>query len=238
MTFKEQIEKYLSHLPSEWKTQLVQILCLINDQKEEPSCDTIKDCETVTTLSNFSVNGTVVSIQYKNESGVTVTRSFDAENIINGALSDIDPGCLATASEWESLTFTERIQLLIDKQCDCCEEGLTIDYDSTAITGCEDFDDPVVFTLTGQAGQGAYSFVIEQGVTSTISLPSLTGNFTVFMIANGSDYATFDIQNSSNVSLINGSTDGGGTYGSIFNPSDTFNIATMDHIVFSCQSSG
>lgn len=239
MTFKEQIETYLSSLPEKWKNDLVQILCLIKEQKQEPDCATVKNCETVTTLSDFTVDGTVVSIQYKNENGVTVTRSFDAENIINEALNDIDPGCIATPSEWESLTFVQRMQLLVDKQCECCQESVLFSYDSTAITGCSAFDDPIIFTLIGPVGQGVYSFVIEQGVTATIGLPSgLTGNFSVFMIANGTDYATFDIQDVVNTSLLSGTTDGGGTYGTIFNPSGTFNILNIDHIVFGCQSSG
>jgi hypothetical protein len=238
MTFKEQIEKYLSSLPEKWKDELVQILCLIKEGKQEPDCNTVKECETVTTLSDFTVNGTTISIQYKNEAGVTVTRSFDAETIINEVLDDIDPACLATEEEWESLTFLQRMQLLVDKQCSCCNEDLTFAYDSTAITGCSAFTDPIIFTLIGQEGQGVYSYVIEQGVTSTIGLPFLSGDFTVFMQANGSDYATFDIQDFMNNSLLSGATDGGGVYGWIFNPSGTFSVENMDHIIFGCQSSG
>ncbi len=120
MTFKEQIETYLSSLPEKWKNDLVQILCLIKEQKQEPDCATVKSCETVTTLSDFTVNGTIVSIQYKNEQGVTVTRSFDATQIVNNTLNDLDPNCLATEEQWASLTFAERIQLLIDSHCNCC----------------------------------------------------------------------------------------------------------------------
>lgn len=239
MTFKEQIEKYLSSLPTKWKDELVQILCLIKEEKQEPDCNTVKECETVTTLSNFTINGTVVSIQYKNEAGVTVTRSFDAAQIVNETLDDIVPNCLTSEETWESLTLAERLQLLIDSHCNCCGDTITVDYNSTAIDGCSAFTDPIVFTLIGQSGQGVYSFVITQNVLGSITLPTgLTGTFKVFMQADGSDYATFDIQNSSNVSQLSGATDGGGTYGTVFNPSGTFNIANLDHIIFSCQSSG
>jgi hypothetical protein len=123
MTFKEQIEKYLSGLPSKWKDELVQILCLIKEQKQVPDCDLVKSCETVTSLSPFTVEGSVISIQFKDENGTTVTRSFDTNDIINAALDGLDPQCLATQVQWDSLTFAQRIQLLIDAQCACCEGG-------------------------------------------------------------------------------------------------------------------
>lgn len=120
MTFKEQIELYLKPLPSEWREKLTAILCLIKESKQEPDCQKVKECETVTTLSDFTVNGTVISIQYKNENGVIVTRSFDATQIINETLNDLNPNCLATEEQWASLTLSQRIQLLIDSHCDCC----------------------------------------------------------------------------------------------------------------------
>jgi hypothetical protein len=121
MTFKEQIETYLSSLPEKWKDQLVQILCLIKEGKQEPDCERVKECETVTSLSDFSVTGTEVSITYKDEQGVSVTRTFDASQIVNNTLNDIDPGCLTDQTTWDSLTFEERIQLLIDSHCNCCD---------------------------------------------------------------------------------------------------------------------
>lgn len=120
MTFKQQIEEYLSDLPTKWAEQLTQILCLIKEEKQEPDCAKVKECETTTSLSDFTVNGTVVSIQYKNEDGVTVTRSFDTSNILNQMLNDIDPLCLTDATTWASMTFAERLQLLITSHCDCC----------------------------------------------------------------------------------------------------------------------
>lgn len=123
MTFKEQIELYLDKLPSKWKEDLTAILCEINNNRQVPDCTDFKNCETLTSLSDFSVQGNTVSIRYKDEAGVTYTRSFNVETILNNQLNDIDPECLTDATTWSNLTFSQRLQLLINSHCDCCSEG-------------------------------------------------------------------------------------------------------------------
>lgn len=237
--FKQQIEQYLSGLPSKWKDKLVEILCLIKAEKQTPDCQKVKECETLTTLSDFEVEGSLVSIQYKNEAGVTVTRSFDAAQIVNETLNHIDPNCLTTEEIWVSMTLNERIQLLIDSHCNCCGETVLIEYDSTDIDICSAITNPIVFTLTGQAGQGVFSFVITQNTTSSISIPSgLTGLFKATLVAESADYTCISLENSSNVVLDSGCTDGSGAYGTAGNPSTSFNITSLDHIVFTCTNSG
>jgi len=125
MTFQEQIELYLAPLPSKWKEELTKILCEINASQQTIDCQDIKDCETLTSLSNFSVQGSEISIQYKDERGVTVTRSFDFETILNNSLAELDPNCLTDETTWSNLTFIERLQLLIDSHCDCCSTSST-----------------------------------------------------------------------------------------------------------------
>lgn len=119
MTFKEQIEAYLSALPTEWKDKLTTILCEINEGSTL-DCQKVKDCETVTSLSEFSTLGSVISIDYTDENSVTYTRSVDVGNILNDEIEHLDPNCLTDETTWASLTYPERIQLLIDKHCDCC----------------------------------------------------------------------------------------------------------------------
>lgn len=119
MTFKEQIELYLTPLPSEWKDKLTTILCEINEGSTV-DCEKVKDCETVTSLSNFSISGSVASTIYTDENGVSYTRSFDVSSILNNELSDLDPNCLTDDTTWSNMSYKERIQLLIDKHCDCC----------------------------------------------------------------------------------------------------------------------
>lgn len=121
MTFQEQIESYLSALPSEWKDQVVQVLMLIKNEKEKPDCDTVKQCETVTSLSPFTVEGTVVSITYTDEEGVETTRSFDTKQILNNVLNELSPACLTSEEEWGTLELDEKFQLLIDSHCECCD---------------------------------------------------------------------------------------------------------------------
>jgi hypothetical protein len=120
MEFKQQIQEYLSALPSKWAEQLADILCQIREEKESVDCNKVKDCETVTSLSDFTVSGTTVSIKYTDENGTQVTRSFDAGAVVNGSLDELDPSCLATPEEWNTLSYDERIQLLIDAHCACC----------------------------------------------------------------------------------------------------------------------
>lgn len=120
MTFKEQIEKYLAPLPSEWKTKLTTILCEINSSQNTVSCQDVKKCETLTSLSQFTRNGSIISIQYKDEKGTTVTRSIDLSDVVNSQLDDLDPGCLTDETTWNNMTLTQRLQLLINSHCECC----------------------------------------------------------------------------------------------------------------------
>lgn len=83
---RTEVEALLSDLPSEWRKQIADAICRKLDEKYSLKCEDVKDCETLTSLSAFSVVGTTVSISYKDENGVTVTRSFDIEDVI---LSDI-----------------------------------------------------------------------------------------------------------------------------------------------------
>jgi hypothetical protein len=119
MTFKEQIEKYLSVLPSEWKDKLTSILCEIQEGSAV-DCDKVKECETLTSLSQFSVQGSTVSITYKDENSTSYSRSFDVAQILNSELDELDAACLTDATTWSNLSYAERIQLLINKHCDCC----------------------------------------------------------------------------------------------------------------------
>lgn len=121
MTFKEQIESYLSALPSKWKAQLTEVLCEIYESRQTPTCEDVKKCETLTTLSDFSVTDGQVCITYKDEKGVSFQRCFTVDSILNGQLDDIQPGCLTDETTWSNLSFAERIQLLIDAHCDCCQ---------------------------------------------------------------------------------------------------------------------
>ena len=259
MTFQEQIELYLSGLPSKWKDQLVQILCLIKDQKQQPDCATVKSCETVTSLSDFTVNGSIVSIQYKDEHGVTVTRSFDLENVLEEQLGDLDPGCLTDVITWSNMTLIERLQMLIDAHCNCCEGGppTIIPFTNTVIIGCSHIvsgttppdNDPNFqhyIKFIGQTGQDNVYVELpleedELGffipLTGSVTLPgSMSGSYRaiLFMLISG-DYPSAILQDSLNADIAGGTLFSGNTPSVI---SGTFDIADLDHIAFSCETSG
>lgn len=112
----------LSALPSKWSEQIASVLCQYITDRQEVSCDKVHECETVTTLSDFTVNGSEVSIVYKDEKGVQYTRSFDLGTVVNNSLSDIDPKCISTEEEWLNMSFSEKIEAIISSHCDCCGE--------------------------------------------------------------------------------------------------------------------
>jgi hypothetical protein len=120
MTDREQIADYLKNLPSEWAEKLTDLLVQIKCSQTQPTCAEVKECETLTSLSAFRVTGSQACITYKDEDGVSIERCFDAGDLINGLL-DVDPDCLADETTWNSLTFKEKFQLLINSHCDCCD---------------------------------------------------------------------------------------------------------------------
>lgn len=124
MTTKQKLEEILKDIPSGWRDNLVDILCQIKENKN-PDCDKVKECETLTSLSDFSVSGNTISIVYKDEQGISVTRQFSIETILNQTLEGLDPLCLTDLETWQSLSYKDRIQLLIESHCDCCSTSTT-----------------------------------------------------------------------------------------------------------------
>lgn len=240
MTFKEQIEQALASLPSKWRDQLVTLLCQIKEGQEDVDCNKVKECETLTVLSDFEQDGTEISIKYTDEHGVQVTRTFDVSSLINSTLDDLDPSCLATPTEWNTMTYTERLQALIDAHCTCCDL-VDIEYDSSNSDLCTPFEEPILFALVGQSGQGTFPFAITGNIANgVISIPTgLTGTFNFVAVGKGADYLQVTLKDSSNVTLSSGATDGFGVLGYSGNPTTgTFNITQLDHIIFDCISSG
>lgn len=118
---RKELEVILCDLPSIWRGPIIDALCKERCE-QELDCSDLKKCETITSLSSFSISGTTISITYKNEQSVEVTRSFNFSELINNSLDGIDPKCLTTSLNWSSLSFIERIQLLVDAHCSCCSD--------------------------------------------------------------------------------------------------------------------
>lgn len=126
----------------------------------------------------------------------------------------------------------------IDRCCNIPELPVVeIEYDSTAI--CTDLTSTETFLiiLQGQDSQGTFSYNLTVDTESSFNIPaSLTGNFKAKIVAISSfDYVATSLYNSSNV-LIAPLFETDGSNESPF--SDTFDIANLDHITFTCSPSG
>lgn len=109
------MQGYLCDLPSEWRTQIAKVICDYINPDVPLNCDDVRSCETVTTLSAFTITGTQVCITYKDENNIEHNRCFDAADVS----LDLDPKCLMSQSAWDLLSWKEKIQAIIDKACVC-----------------------------------------------------------------------------------------------------------------------
>lgn len=64
----------LSDIPSKWAEQIANLLCQLDSDKYSGiSCDKVQECETLTAITDFSLNGNTVSLSYRDENeNVTV----------------------------------------------------------------------------------------------------------------------------------------------------------------------
>lgn len=120
-TCKDQLTDYLKDVPSKWRDQLIILLCQIKEDKQNPDCQAVKDCETVTSLSDFVVDGSTASVVYTDENDVSYTRSFDVSLVLNNLINEVDPQCLMSEGDWLNLNFVEKFQSIVDSHCECCE---------------------------------------------------------------------------------------------------------------------
>lgn len=131
----ETIEKSLSALPSKWRKQIAKSICASSlGSLFEFNCDDVKECETLTYLSEFTTNGTTVCISFTDEHSVKVTRCFNFSDILNNSIKDLDPKCLADAGDWVDLTYAQKFQLIVDKVCEDCQEIVEESTTSTSTT--------------------------------------------------------------------------------------------------------
>lgn len=120
MINKDIIKEFLKGIPTEWQDKLTILLQQISDAKSNVTCDDVRECETVTSLSEFTVDGSQISITYTDEDSVAIERTFDLDQVLSNQLEDIDPGCLTDDTTWSNLSYQDKIQLLITSHCDCC----------------------------------------------------------------------------------------------------------------------
>lgn len=62
----------LSDIPSKWAEQIANLLCQLDDEKFSGiSCEKVQNCETLTSISDFSLSGNTLSLSYVDENGNT-----------------------------------------------------------------------------------------------------------------------------------------------------------------------
>lgn len=125
MTSKCDLEEILSVLPSKFRDAIIEILLEIQNEIVSVDCDTVTECETLTSLSEFTQEGTQICITYTDEDGVSTERCFDIETTINEQLEQVDAGCITTPTLWNQMSLTDKFQSIIDTICSCCPSTST-----------------------------------------------------------------------------------------------------------------
>lgn len=165
MTCKEKILAQLTNIPTSWAIQIANVIC--DTIEVDVTCEKVKECETLTTLSVFSVSGSEVCIEYKDEDGTTFRRCFNMNSIINNSLYNINPKCLTSQSNWRGMTFAQQWQMIIDKVCtDCTPVYTTTSTTTTTIAPTTTTTTTIIPTTTTTT---------THGITSTTTTTTIVG---------------------------------------------------------------
>lgn len=120
MTCKEQILAQLTDLPPSWADQIATVVC--DTIQKDIACEDVVACQTLTVLSDFSLEGSNVCINYTDELENSYQQCFDFNDLLNNSMNDVDPKCLAADQDaWNVMTFVEKWQAIVDKVCTDCE---------------------------------------------------------------------------------------------------------------------
>ena len=133
---KQQFTGKLDNLPSGWRDSIIDFVCNYISSQQTVDCEVLKECleDTTTSLSEWDINGSEVCITFTDREGVSVTRCFNFNEIINRSLDDLDPKCLAEQTDWIAMTYTEKWQALIDRVCDTCQDAPTTETTTETTT--------------------------------------------------------------------------------------------------------
>lgn len=78
------VPSYLPTFPQTWRKELSSLICKVLDEKTIVDCQAVKDCETVTSVSNLSFSNNVLSFTYFDERGEGNYRSIDLSSGLTG----------------------------------------------------------------------------------------------------------------------------------------------------------
>jgi len=133
---QQTIDALLCDIPYQWRKGLVDALCYTKHNTQTGN-ENICDCETLTSLSSFTDDGEIVSINYKNEKGTVKTSKFNLAELIDAPL-DIDPECVITSPPIVGTPLVNQIQAILTSYCSCCETTTTTS--TTTTTTVDPFD--------------------------------------------------------------------------------------------------
>lgn len=77
------IPAYISSFPQTWQKELTALLCKIIEENTI-NCETVKSCETLTSISSLSLNNNILSFNYFDEKGNVNNRSVDLSSLSIG----------------------------------------------------------------------------------------------------------------------------------------------------------
>ena len=115
----------LTSVPLKWAEMIACNICNLVCNGD-PSCEEITDCQTLTSLSDFTVAGNKVCFTYVDERGIHITRCF---TIPDNDMYNADGTCLT--EDWFNIDKTAKWQAIIDKACDCCSPTTTTSTTTT-----------------------------------------------------------------------------------------------------------
>lgn len=173
-TCKDKVESILLDLPSSWRFQISESICKIFDDLSSDLCGAVKKCETITELSEFRRNGSQVCITYKDEDEISYERCFDFQDIINNLLDSLDPKCLAPVSVWRNLSFSDRIQLMINTACNVRANTI---FTTTSTTSTSSTSTTSTSTSTTTSTSSTTTTTTEAKVCGCYSVENLTPSF-------------------------------------------------------------
>lgn len=132
------IKTILSKFPAQWAKIIEDILCKMSNNSSTDTCSLQRDCQTLTSLSDFVQEGTTACWTFVDENEVSFKRCLDVSWIVETLFDDIDSTCIGVSkTDWLNMTIRDRIQAIVNDVLSCCEVTTTTTTSSTTTTTTE-----------------------------------------------------------------------------------------------------
>jgi len=114
---EQSLAPYICDLPQKWQEAIIRAVCI--SISTPLTCDDVKGCETLTDISAITSTGESISMTFTDEDHKRYFLEMDISTLVDTSLEGLDPGCLASQEDWDALSNTERLQLIINSSCNC-----------------------------------------------------------------------------------------------------------------------